>query len=126
MLTNFLRLASRSYIFSASLPASVVDGVRIALRELLQRSGFARTAQLEGVDRRSSKNRIRPLNIDRPIIAAKIGDVEQAFELWKSLLRRGICANLIVPPQSPDDATMLRVANHISVSHVNVGMVPSR
>ncbi|SEE76683.1 serine palmitoyltransferase [Rhizobiales bacterium GAS191] len=114
---EFLRLAARSYIFTASLPASVVQGVRVALRRMR-----------EGSDLRDRLRRnvalladglayvgVLPEHRDSPVVALKIGEVERAFALWKALLDSGVYVNLVVPPASPDNAAMLRLS--VSAAH---------
>jgi 8-amino-7-oxononanoate synthase len=114
---DMLRFASRSYVFTASLPAPIVQGVRSALSAL--RDGEELRAKLMANLARLGAGLTRaglpPTHSDSPVVALRIGETEHAIALWKALLGRGVYVNMIVPPASPDGAAMLRLS--ISAAH---------
>lgn len=114
---DLLRYVSRSYVFTASLPAPIVQGVRSALVALKDGAGLRaqlirNLAQLHAGLMRAG---LPPAHSDSPVVALKIGKTEHAISLWKAILERGVYVNMIVPPASPDGAAMLRLS--VSAAH---------
>ena len=114
---EILRIASRPYMFSASLPPSVVASATAAVRiikddrtpqENLWRNAEQLHAGLEamGFD----------LGADcSPVIAVKIDDRDTAVRSWEQLLMEGIYVNLALPPATPQNTNLLRCS--LSAAH---------
>ena len=114
---EMLSFASRSYVFTASLPAPIIQGVRVALTGL--KEGDALRAKLmrnlSQLHAGLSKAGLPPTHSDSPVVALRIGKTEHAIALWKAVLQRGVYVNMIVPPASPDGGAMLRLS--VSAAH---------
>jgi 8-amino-7-oxononanoate synthase len=64
--------------------------------------------------------RLKELNFDigpeaSPIIAVRFESKEEAFAIWSGLLERGVYVNMVVPPATPDDRSLLRCS--VSAGH---------
>ena len=114
---DLLRLASRSYMFSASLPPSVVAGVSAALDMMenkpeLRRALSRNALQLyDGLARLGLK--LGPAA--SPIVAVELDDLETALLFWNGLLERGVYVNLALPPATPGRRPLLRTS--VSAAH---------
>ena len=51
------------------------------------------------------------------MVAVIVGDKLQALRLWDHLLKSGVYVNLMVPPATPGDASLLRCS--ISAAHTS-------
>ncbi len=114
---EILRVAARPYMFTASLPPSVVAsanqaikiiGTETNLRETLwdnarrlhsglKEAGFALAAECS------------------PVIAVKLPDRDTATRLWEKLMKAGVYVNLAVPPVTPQSLSLLRCS--LSAAH---------
>lgn len=114
---ELLRVACRPYMFTASLPPSVIASV---------------TTALDAVERRPElRNRIRvnahgfhtalgqagfEVGADpSPIVAVRLPDVETAITFWSELLAAGVYVNLALPPATPNHKPLLRCS--LSAAH---------
>jgi len=112
-----VRFAARSYIFSASLPPSVIASTRAALGLI------ARGANLRQKLWRNAEYLYQGLSElglqlgpeKSPIIAVIIEDAQQALTWWRSLMQRGIYVNLIIPPATPSVYSLFRCS--VSAAH---------
>ncbi|MCW5749942.1 MAG: aminotransferase class I/II-fold pyridoxal phosphate-dependent enzyme [Alphaproteobacteria bacterium] len=114
---DLLRVASRPYTFTASLPPSVMASVRAALKALQERPELRRklhdnAALLYGELSRSGFTLGPVVN---PIVAVRLEDPETAIRFWNGLLERGVYVNLALPPATPNGWSMLRVS--VSAAH---------
>jgi 8-amino-7-oxononanoate synthase len=112
-----IRYASRPYIFTASPAPSVVAGVRAALTALRQRSGlreqlWANARQLYSALEAQGHELGPEVS---PVIAVLVDTREQAVALWQGLLERGVYANLVLPPATPEGKALLRCS--VSAAH---------
>jgi 8-amino-7-oxononanoate synthase len=114
-----VRFATRSYIFTASPSPSVIASTRTALRLLQQRPQLreqlwtnARRLYdgLEALDFRVSPE-------VSPVVAVTVEDRGQSIRWWKRLLESGIYVNLVMPPASPGDYSLLRCS--VSAAHTS-------
>ena len=114
---EILRFAARPYMFTASLPPSVVasanEAIKIIqsepdLRDQLWQNAKQLYAGLEaaGFDLGASCS---------PIIAVKMPDKETAAALWEKLMLGGIYVNLAIPPATPQALSLLRCS--LSAAH---------
>lgn len=109
---EIMRLVSRPYIFTASLPPSVVATAATSIRKLMH-SGNKRAHLWE--NSRTLHKGLRDLGykLGTPeaqsgIIAVIMEDMMQGALLWQALLKNGLYVNLARPPATPQGMTLLR------------------
>lgn len=112
-----IRFAIRAYIFTASPVPAVVASVRAAL-EILG-SEPALRQQLWDNARRLHQG-LADLGFavgstPSPVVAVPVDDPRRALLHWQALLDAGVYVNLVVPPASPSDHSMLRCS--VSAAH---------
>ena len=114
-----MRLACRPYIFTASLPPSVVATAATSIRKLMHAD--AKRAQLWSNARRLHAS-LRDLGFtlgtqsaDSAIIAVMCKDQERAVGIWQSLLEQGLYVNVARPPATPSGTFLLRCS--LSAEH---------
>ena len=109
---EILRLVCRPYVFTASLPPSVVATAATSIRKLM--SGTAkRTHLLENSKRLHGGLKALgfTLGTDEPqsaIIAVIMPDLAKGAVMWEALLNEGLYVNLARPPATPANMTLLR------------------
>ncbi len=112
-----LRLTSRAYMFTASLPPATVAGVaqaidvlesRPALRETLTRNAARLYAGIK-----AEGFKVGP--VASPIVSVRLDNPEIAVVFWNRLLVQGLYVNLALPPATPGRQALLRTS--ISVAH---------
>nr|WP_170208021.1 aminotransferase class I/II-fold pyridoxal phosphate-dependent enzyme [Sphingomonas glacialis] len=107
-----IRLACRPYIFTASLPPSVVATAATSIRKL--KHAHKKRAQLWD-NARSLHGGLKALgfqlgteNPDSAIIAIILDDQERAVAMWQALLDGGLYVNMARPPATPAGTFLLR------------------
>lgn len=107
-----IRLACRPYIFTASLPPSVVATAAASIRKL--KHAHKKRQQL-WENARSLHGGLKALgfklgteNPDSAIIAIILNDQEQAVAMWQALLDGGLYVNMARPPATPAGTYLLR------------------
>ncbi|NPD67570.1 aminotransferase class I/II-fold pyridoxal phosphate-dependent enzyme [Lichenicola cladoniae] len=114
---ELLRLASRSYMFSASLPPSVVAGVSRALEIIEEQPGLrdrlGRNAEHLHHGLASAGFALGPTV--SPIVSIRLANPEIAVRFWNMLLDQGIYVNLALPPATPSSQSLLRTS--VSTAH---------
>jgi 7-keto-8-aminopelargonate synthetase-like enzyme len=109
---EILRLVCRPYVFTASLPPSVVATAATSIRKL--KDGHVKREHLWENSRRlhaALKQRGFTLGTDAPqsaIIAVIMPDLERGAAMWEALLHEGLYVNLARPPATPAGMTLLR------------------
>jgi 8-amino-7-oxononanoate synthase len=112
-----LRITSRAYMFTASMPPSIAASVRQAfdvmtarpeLRQSLARNA---AALYEGLE--AAGFRLGPT--PSPIVSVRLGSIELALTFWSTLLARGLYVNLALPPATPARESLLRTS--VSAAH---------
>jgi glycine C-acetyltransferase/8-amino-7-oxononanoate synthase len=109
---EILRLVCRPYVFTASLPPSVVATAATSIRKLMQ--GSNKRAHLWENSKklhRGLKALGFTLGTDEPqsaIIAVIMPDLERGAAMWEALLHEGLYVNLARPPATPANMTLLR------------------
>lgn len=107
-----LRLAARSYMFTASLPPSVIASVtqaieaveaRPELREALRRNGQQLHAGLAAAG-------LAVGAMPSPIVSLLMPDRETAVVFWNRLLEAGVYTNLALGPATPGGKPLLRMS----------------
>jgi 8-amino-7-oxononanoate synthase len=109
---EILRLVCRPYVFTASLPPSVVATAATSIRKLMH-GGEKRTHLIENSKRLHAglKQLGFKLGTDEPqsaIIAVIMPDLERGAAMWEALLHEGLYVNLARPPATPQGMTLLR------------------
>jgi len=109
---EILRLVTRPYVFTASLPPSVVATAATSIRKLMH-AGEKRAHLWE--NSKSLHAGLRQLGFklgtDEPqsaIIAVIMPDLETGAAMWEALLKEGLYVNLARPPATPAGMTLLR------------------
>ncbi len=109
---ELLRLASRAYMFTASLPSSVVAGVSRALQLVEEqptpRWRLARNAERLYRGLTAAGFQLGPTV--SPIVSIRLPGPEVAMTFWTALLEAGIYVNLALPPATPDSKSLLRTS----------------
>lgn len=109
---EILRLVCRPYVFTASLPPSVVATAATSIRKLMH-GGNKRAHLWE--NSRTLHAGLRGLGFQlgtetpqSAIIAVIMPDLERGAMMWEALLREGLYVNLARPPATPAGMTLLR------------------
>ncbi|MDB5716057.1 MAG: aminotransferase class I/II-fold pyridoxal phosphate-dependent enzyme [Sphingomonadales bacterium] len=107
-----LRLVTRPYVFTASLPPSVVATAAMSIRKLMH-AGNKRAHLWENSRRlhgglRELGYKLGTETPQSAIIAIILTDQAQAVALWQSLLEGGVYVNLARPPATPAGMFLLR------------------
>lgn len=107
-----LRLVCRPYVFTASLPPSVVATAATSIRKLMH--GSNKRAHLWENSKTLHRGLTQlgfKLGTDEPqsaIIAVIMPDLEKGAAMWEALLHEGLYVNLARPPATPAGMTLLR------------------
>ncbi len=109
---EIMRLVCRPYVFTASLPPSVVASSAASIRKLMHGSNkrahlWENSRTLHG----GLKDLGFQLGTDTPqsaIIAVIMPDLERGAMMWEALLKEGLYVNLARPPATPANMTLLR------------------
>nr|WP_252507332.1 aminotransferase class I/II-fold pyridoxal phosphate-dependent enzyme [Zymomonas mobilis] len=107
-----LRLVCRPYVFTASLPPSVVATAEASIRKL-QKANDKREHLWKNSRRLHSGLKEMGFNLgtetaQSAIIAVILPDQEQAVAMWQNLLELGLYVNLARPPATPAGMFLLR------------------
>ncbi|MEL7730120.1 aminotransferase class I/II-fold pyridoxal phosphate-dependent enzyme [Citromicrobium bathyomarinum] len=109
---EIMRLVCRPYVFTASLPPSVVATAATSIRKLMH--GSNKRAHLwENSKRLHSglKDLGFQLGTETPqsaIVAVIMPDLTKGAQMWEALLKEGLYVNLARPPATPANMTLLR------------------
>ncbi len=112
-----MRLTARPYIFTASLPPSVVAGAMVNLRHIAEKP------ELRAALWRNAAHLYNGLvNLGyavgpemTPVIGVRMPSVPEGVQCWRELLARGVYVNLAVPPATPHGFCLLRCS--VSAAH---------
>ena len=107
-----MRLVCRPYVFTASLPPSVVATAATSIRKLMH-AGNKRAHLWENsrVLHKGLRDLGFTLGTEEPqsaIIAVIMPDLEKGAAMWEALLHEGLYVNLARPPATPAGMTLLR------------------
>jgi len=114
---DLLRVVSRPYMFTASLPPSIIASTIQALHRLRQEPELR--ARLTANARRLYDG-LTTLGFAtgpeaNPIVAVAMPDRETAIAFWNALLVGGLYLNLALPPATPNNTPLLR--SSVSAAH---------
>jgi glycine C-acetyltransferase/8-amino-7-oxononanoate synthase len=120
-----LRLVCRPYVFTASLPPSVVATAATSIRKLMHAE--AKRAHLWKNSRRLHAG-LRQLGFSlatpeaqSAIIAVLLPDQETTVHMWQALLEEGVYVNMARPPATPAGMFLLRCSLCADHSDEEVG-----
>ncbi len=107
-----IRLACRPYIFTASLPPSVVATAAASIRKLATAHDkrerlWANARALHG-GLKAQGFRLGTETPDSAIVAVILDDQTQAVAMWQALLEAGLYVNMARPPATPAGTFLLR------------------
>lgn len=107
-----IRLACRPYIFTASLPPSVVATAAASIRKLATAHDkrarlWANARQLHG-GLKTLGFKLGTEQCDSAIVAVILTDQTQGAAMWQALLEAGLYVNLARPPATPAGTFLLR------------------
>ena len=109
---EIMRLVCRPYVFTASLPPSVVATAATSIRKLMH-GGNKRQHLWE--NSRTLHKGLTALGFElgtaepqSAIIAVLMPDLERGAAMWEALLHQGLYVNLARPPATPANMTLLR------------------
>ncbi|TNE63122.1 MAG: aminotransferase class I/II-fold pyridoxal phosphate-dependent enzyme [Alphaproteobacteria bacterium] len=111
---DVLRFVTRPYIFTASLPPSVVASATASI-EAIKRSGNRRAhlwenaRQLHAGLKKAGFDLATP-EAQSPIIAVHLPDAMVGTRFWETLLLEGVYANMAAPPATPAGMFLMRVS----------------
>lgn len=106
---EILRVACRAYMFSASLPPSVIASVRQALKRMQDKSLRANLWRNADVLYDGLKAEGFKVGDEKsPIISVDMRDPALVVAMWQELLRNGVYVNLALPPATPNGMALLR------------------
>ncbi len=126
---EIMRLVCRPYVFTASLPPSVVATAEASIRKLMH--GSNKRAHLWENSRalhKGLKDLGFKLGTEEPqsaIIAVIMPDLEQGAQMWEALIQNGLYVNLARPPATPAGMTLLRCSLCAEHSEEEVGEILS-
>jgi 8-amino-7-oxononanoate synthase len=111
------RFASRPFIFTASACPSVIATTRVALRRIRAQPELRETIWRNARDLYGG---LQGLGLQlgpevSPVVAVRFEEQDRAIRAWRELLELGVYVNLMMPPASPDGASLLRCS--VSAAH---------
>ena len=122
-----MRLVCRPYVFTASLPPSVVATAATSIRKL--RHAGEKRAHLWENSRRLHQG-LRDLGFDiatpeaqSAIIAVLLPDQDKTVRMWQALLELGVYVNMARPPATPAGMYLLRCSLCAEHSSEQVGQI---
>jgi 8-amino-7-oxononanoate synthase len=107
---DIMRVVSRPYMFTASLPPSIVASVRASLEVMIARPDL-RTRLWSNVNILYDGLRRRGFSLGPqkgPVVAVHLPSAEMGVAVWKALLDAGVYVNLALPPATPNGTALLR------------------
>jgi len=114
---DLLRYASRPYVFTASLAPATIAATRQALR-ILAGANDLRQRLRDNAERLHSGLAALGFRLGAPanaVVAVLAGGKVEALRFWDHLLKHGVYVNLMVPPATPGDESLLRCS--VSAAH---------
>lgn len=124
---DVLRLVCRPYVFTASLPPSVVATAATSIRKLMHAAD--KRAHLWENSKRLHKGltelgfNIATKEPESAIIAVLLPDQEKAVGMWQALLEQGLYVNMARPPATPAGTYLLRCSLCAEHSSEQVGQI---
>ena len=117
---DFLRIASRAFLFTAAAVPAAVGAALAALRIIRSDEGpqlFARVLENAALPARRPRatlgfevRRATHLGITTPIVPVVVGDDWKAVLLWRALYDAGVYVNVALHPAVPPAGALLRTS----------------
>lgn len=107
---EMMRVVARPYMFTASLPPSIVASVEAALETMIARPEL-RTRLWANVNLFYDGLQRRGFQLGPhkgPVVAVHLPDARMAARVWHELLEAGVYVNLMLPPATPNGTALLR------------------
>ena len=107
---DLLRVVSRPYMFTASLPPAVVASTLAALKRI-EEGGWLRARLGQNALRLYTGLAAMGLETGpepTPIVSVAMPDLPTALAMWNGLLQAGVYLNLALPPATPSSFPLLR------------------
>ncbi|MFM2041502.1 MAG: putative 8-amino-7-oxononanoate synthase [Pseudomonadota bacterium] len=114
---DILRVACRPYMFTASLPPSVIATTIQALHRMQEEPGL-RLKLMSNARRLYDGLKSQGFQVGpeaNPIVAIALPSKELAIAFWNVLLDSGLYLNLALPPATPNNLPLLR--SSVSAAH---------
>jgi len=109
---EILRLVCRPYVFTASLPPSVVATACTSIRKLMhagnKRAHLWENSKVLHKGLSEAGFQLGTAEPQSAIIAVIMPDLEKGAAMWEALLKEGLYVNLARPPATPANMTLLR------------------
>jgi 8-amino-7-oxononanoate synthase len=108
---DILRVTTRAYMFTASLPPSIVASVRQALRVVRTRGTELRQQLWDNVHTLYDGLVAQGFKLGPeygPVVGVHLPDRMTAIGFWRAMLDAGIYVNVAVPPATPNGVSLLR------------------
>jgi glycine C-acetyltransferase/8-amino-7-oxononanoate synthase len=109
---EIMRLVCRPYVFTASLPPSVVHTAATSIRKLMhagnKRAHLWENSKILHKGLRDAGFKLGTETPQSAIIAGIMPDLERGALMWEALLHEGLYVNLARPPATPANMTLLR------------------
>ena len=122
-----LRLVCRPYVFTASLPPSVVATAAASIRKLMhageKRAHLWKNSRRLHQGLRDMGYKLGTETAQSAIIAVILDDMAQAVSLWQGLLESGLYVNTARPPATPAGMFLLRCSLCAEHSDEQVGEI---
>lgn len=124
---DVLRVVCRPYVFTASLPPSVIASAIAAIKairnepELADKLWANANALHSGL--KNAGFTMATETAESPIIAVLIPDILLATQFWEQLLNNGVYVNMAVPPATPTGINLMRVSISAVHSAEEVGAI---
>jgi len=114
---EILRVVSRPYMFTASLPPGVIAAAEAALHQLRTRPELRLRVNENAL---RFYRGLKALGFElgpepSPVVSAIMASPETAFGLWAALLEAGLYTNVSLPPATPKGLALLR--SSVSAAH---------
>jgi glycine C-acetyltransferase/8-amino-7-oxononanoate synthase len=124
---DVLRLVCRPYVFTASLPPSVVATAATSIRKLMH-AGEKRAHLWKNSKRLHAGLRQLGFNLataqaESAIIAVLLPDQDTTVRMWQALLEQGLYVNMARPPATPAGMYLLRCSLCADHSDEQVGRI---
>jgi len=124
---EIMRLVCRPYVFTASLPPSVVATAATSIRKLMQAGNkrahlWENSRTLHGALTRLGF-KLGTAEPQSAIIAVIMPDLERGAMMWEALLHEGLYVNLARPPATPAGMTLLRCSLCAEHTAEQVGII---
>jgi 8-amino-7-oxononanoate synthase len=114
---DILRVVSRPYMFTASLPPAVVASTLKALERAESDRSLRPRLQANSQRLHDGLNALGFATGPQvsPIVAVVMPDMPTALSMWNQLLKGGVYLNLALPPATPNNRPLLR--SSVSAAH---------